>query len=80
MRISHFPISHAKLFLRKDVEVAITGLRLVPYSLDHPFSQTPAIEIMKICNILQNILLAFQRSYVRLTSSSDKVMKCTEAV
>ena len=74
MRVSHFPMSHAKFFLRRDVEVAITSLRLVPYSPDHPFSQTPAIEIMNICNMLQNTLSDFQRSYIRLTSSSGKVI------
>lgn len=74
MRVSRFPISHAKFFLRRDVEVAITSLRLVPCSPDHPFSQTPAIEIMNICNTLQNTLSDFQRSYIRLTSSSGKAI------
>lgn len=61
MRISHFPISDAEVFLRKDVELALVSRRLDLRSLDILFMQIPATEIMKTCNTLQNTLSDFQR-------------------
>lgn len=61
MKISHFPISHAEVFLRKDVELALMSLRLNLQSLDILFMQIPATEIMKTCNTVKNTLSDFKR-------------------